>query len=385
MKHLNARLIGFVALVIVLLGVLGGTILYDRRQNAALERQLREEAEDIDYSPWTADNTVYLDGELYGFDHRIESFLFVGTDNSGNESGVGADFHGAMADYMLLMVLDHSDNTIGYLQIDRNTITEVDMLNDQGKYVDSRDMQICTAHWYGTDLTMCAENTVEAVKKLLGELEYIDGYYIISMKDIGALNHAVGGVQITLQEDMTNIDPKMTAGATVTLNDKQAEQFLRARMNQGQGTNKERMGRQRQYMEGLLNKVRANAMSDSQYANELWKMIREIAVTDMNGNAFSRIANKMIKGEDKGILELKGDTELGTVLGDGIEHEEFYPDSESILSVMKTLYSLVPTEGGTSGYDEEEAEDESEDEEEDESGDEAEEADGAEEKAASEA
>ena len=60
----------------------------------------------------------------------------------------------------------------------------------------------------------------------------------------------------------------------------------------------------------------------------------------MNGNVFSRIAEMVRSGESKGILTLDGETKLGTVLGDGVEHEEFYPSEESILDVMKQLFSL---------------------------------------------
>lgn len=345
MKSTYSRIIaGIAALLLVVAAVAGGTMLLERREQRALEARLREQAGEIEDVLWTEDNTVYIDSTLYGYDHRIETYLFIGTDLSGNESAEGEDYNGAMADYLLLMVLDHTDNTIGCLQIDRNTITPVDELDENGDITLTRDLQICTAHWFGSNRQMSAENTVEAVKRLLGELERIDGYYVINMREIGALNHAVGGVEITLSEDLSAVDPAMTLGSTLTLSDAQAEAFVRARMSVGEGTNVERMSRQQQYMEALLDKVRAEVRTNSQYGVELWNMIRDIAESNMNGNAFSRIANKLLKGEDKGILKLQGHTELGHVLNDGLEHEEFYADTASIRDVMTELFSLVPAE-----------------------------------------
>ena len=62
----------------------------------------------------------------------------------------------------------------------------------------------------------------------------------------------------------------------------------------------------------------------------------------MNGMDFSRIARMLLDGEDKGILKIEGESKLGTVLNDGLEHEEFYADLTSVRDVMTDLFSLVP-------------------------------------------
>ena len=108
---------------------------------------------------WFDDNTVYIDSELYGFDHRIETYLFIGTDASGNEDAEGEDYHGAMADFLLFFVMDHTDDTYGAIQIDRNTMTSVTLLDEFGEWAEEREMQICTSHWYGIDPESSAENT----------------------------------------------------------------------------------------------------------------------------------------------------------------------------------------------------------------------------------
>ena len=335
---------GIAALLLTVCAVAGGTALYERQQQEKLEERLREEAEDAEDGSWTDENTLYFDGDMYGFDHRIESFLFMGTDASGNEDGEGEEYQGAMADYLLLMVLDHTSRTYGYLQIDRNTITEVNEIGIDGELINTWDEQICTAHWYGGNREMSAENTVEAVKLLVGELDHIDGYYVVNMQDIGRLNHAVGGVEVTVDDDLTRWDESLTKGKTLVLSDEQAEAFIRARMYVGNEENSARMNRQRQYMDSFFKKVKENVMKDPEFATTLWNTLRDVAVTDMNGNVFSRIAQMFLKGESKGILTIKGESKLGNVLNDGLEHEEFYADPDSIREVMTELYSLVPVE-----------------------------------------
>lgn len=341
MKHrINTRRViaYLIAFLFVCVFLAGAVYLYEKRvQRRRAAKSNRQEEGSLQWSP---DNTMLLDGDTYGFDHRIESFLFMGTDASGNEGETGSDYHGAMADFLLLMVLDYTDDTYGCFQIDRNTITRVNEMDETGKMTDFRQIQICVSHWYGGDRDMSAVNTMDSVKYLLGDLGVIDGYYVLSMSDIGALNHAVGGVEITITEDLTAADPAFTKGSTLTLTDEQAERFVRARMSVGEGTNVERMSRQKEYMDALLEKIKNNSMKDAGFALDLWNTLRSAAATDMNGTDFSRIANMFIKGENKGILSPRGETKTGTVLNDGLEHEEFYPDEKSLLEVMTELYSL---------------------------------------------
>lgn len=367
-KHeINVRQIVAVVLSVILLaGLFGGVALYERTQARKLEAELRARGAELESSLWTDDNTVSFGDQMYGFDHRLETFLFLGTDASSVVSEDPEEYHGPMADFVLLMILDHTQNSIGYIQIDRNTVTDVDELDKDGVVIDTRELQICTAHWYGRSPEMSAENTVAAVKHYLGDLENIDGYYVINMKDIGALNHTVGGVTVTIEDDMDAADSEFTKGKTLLLSDDQAEAFLRARMNVGEGDNASREVRQRQYMASFFKKVREMTTQDPEFGIKLWDMLKDVAVTNMNGNDFSRIAQKLLKGEDKGIHTIKGKTVLGYILQDGVEHEEFYADEDSKRDEMIEMFSLVPIEDDEYIGDEEWTEDEDMDDEDDE-------------------
>ena len=341
-----------VSLVLVLIAIFVGSVALEKVQQRKLESELQAQQQALRESPWTADNTVQFGGSKYGFDHRLETFLFIGTDASGNSDP--DDFRGPMADYLLLMVLDHTNDTIGYLHIDRNTVTDVRELTPEGKEVKSRKLQICTAHWYGRNPEMAAENTVYAVRRLLGGLGKIDGYFVMNFADIGRLNHAVGGVEVTVEDEMDQSDPALKKGETLTLSDSQAAYFLRARMGVGEGTNAERMARQRQYMASFFRKVKEKTMENPKFGLELWNALRDSAVSNMNGNVFSRIAQKLLKGTDTGIRTIPGKTVLGYVLQDGLEHEEFYADEDALSDVMRDLFSLVPIGIEQDFYDEDE-------------------------------
>lgn len=331
-----------ISLLVLLAAVFGGAAILEGIQQREKEQALLLAAETLKADQWTDQNTVLLDGRRYGFDHRIETCLFVGTDDSGSRDP--DNYWGGMADFLLLMVLDHTDDTIAYLQIDRNTVTDVRELTKDGQEIASRKLQICTAHWYGRNPTMAVENTVYAVQNFLGGLGKIDGYFVMNMHDVGQLNHAVDGVEITVQDKLDEDNPSLRQGETLTLSDEQAAYFLRVRMAVGDGTNAERMARQRQYMGAFFKKVKEKTSENLTFGLELWDMLKGAAVSNMNGNAFSRIAQKLLKGEDKGIYTIRGETVLGYVLQDGILHEEFYAGYGAVLDVMTDLFSLTPIE-----------------------------------------
>lgn len=79
--------------------------------------------------------------------------------------------------------------------------------------------------------------------KCLGGLP-IDGYYALKMDAMPLLNHEVGGVTVTLEDDMTKLDPAMKKGATLTLTDRQAELLMQSRYVMDDDRNTQRMRRQ---------------------------------------------------------------------------------------------------------------------------------------------
>ena len=283
---------------------------------------------------------LYIGDDEYEITHNIESYLLIGTDDSGKVEAEGTKkYRGRMADFLTLLVIDRTENTYGFLQIDRNTMTDVPLMDTDGNGEGTAFEQICTANWYGGKPEHGCNNCMYVVNQLLGEFP-IQGYYQIHMSDIGTLNHAVGGVQVTLEDDFSAEDPAMTKGTTILLSDQQAETFVRGRMNIGEGDNASRMRRQRQYMDGFKTKAWQKMGEDPSFVEALYKQLEKDAVTDIPPNQVSVVANQMYKGEDMGTLYLDGKTKIGTTLKDGKKHEEFYPKKKSIAECMVKLCGI---------------------------------------------
>lgn len=289
---------------------------------------------------FTALGSLKLNGNIYSFYHEFETYLLMGTDKTGAGSKV---YQGSMSDFLMLVIVDKTEDNYSFLPINRDTMSEVRLIQDDGTGVATAELQICTAHWYGGNASQSCANTVESVSKLFGGLK-IDGYYAVPMDEIPKLNHSVGGVKLTLSEDFQEIDRQMEKGKTLVLSDEQAYHYVHDRYGVGDEKNTSRMKRQQEYMTAFFAKAKGRAKSDKTYVNQLFHEMEQTATTNLSAKKVSFITNQMIKGTQKGFFEIQGTSKIGKALGDGIDHAEFYPDKESIVDVLTKIYGLKKRE-----------------------------------------
>ena len=151
--------------------------------------------------------SLKLNGNIYSYYHDFETYLIMGTDKTGADSKV---YQGSMSDFLMLVIVDKTDNNYSFLPINRDTMSEVRLIQDDGTGVATAELQLCTAHWYGGNAEQSCANTVESISKLFGGLK-INGYYAIPMDAIPKLNHSVGGVTVTLTGKTPMTIPILTA------------------------------------------------------------------------------------------------------------------------------------------------------------------------------
>lgn len=267
----------------------------------------------------------------------IDTYLLIGTDAGGED--LGKAYKGELADFLVLLIVDNTTEKFGFYTIDRNTMVDVNVVNEDGEVSNTEKQQICLAHWYGLDEEQRNLNTVDAVSNLLGLLD-IDNYYTINMNDIGRFNHAIGGVQVDIDTDMTKIDPAFVKGETVLLSDQQAEKYLRARFVLEDDTNASRMARQQQYMENVYSLLISQFRENPNYVNDLYDQLSDCIQSNGHAKEISVAINHMLQYENMGFIKFSGKTKLNDTQDDGVEHEEFYPDDKSILAGLKKVINL---------------------------------------------
>lgn len=222
---------------------------------------------------------VAYDGKIYREKPALTSILLIGTDRAEGSAGYGAR-QGGQADFLLLLVIDDQEKTVHQLQIDRDTIAAVETLGVLGNPVGTKNMQICLAHAFGATPEENCLSVKKAVENLLEGVE-IDEYLAIGMDSIAELNDALGGVTVTLEEDLSQADPEMVKGARLTLTGEQAELLVRGRMNLGDGTNESRMRRQRTFLTAAAGALAERARSGQESLDGFLDALEAHATTSM--------------------------------------------------------------------------------------------------------
>ena len=279
--------------------------------------------------------SLTYDGQEYPMKPHLQTVLLIGTDAleayEEKTEGVKPFYNYHQADFLSLVVLDTDNNTAEILQLNRDTMTDVPWLDVLGEYGGTEFKQLCLAYNYGDGGMKSCKNTVSAVSGLLFDAP-IDHYIQIPMTAIGVLNDLVGGVPVTIEEDMTVIDPAFTKGAAVWLDGVQAEKFVRARMALENDTNLARMKRQRQYLDSFQKRAREAFNSDSEFMVKLMEKLSEFLQSDLTAQQLSDLVTRLDNSEISPIRYAEGELKLGE------QYYEFYPAEASLWAMVKKAY-----------------------------------------------
>ena len=276
--------------------------------------------------------TITYKGKEYVPKKNIETYLFVGVDSDGKVKKVKEYGESGMADTLILLVRDLSAGTYQTLSLDRNTMTEIKCVDVDGSYIVTVVNQLSFAHAEGDGLELSCENTVDAVSNLL-KGQKIDGYAVLNMSAIRVLNHEIGGVEVTIEDDFSQVDPTMEIGKTMVLDDTQAEYFVRGRMNVADGTNENRMKRQNVYLDAYRTKMKSRCVEDAEFPLQLYDALGEYMVTTISAQKFSKLAMMTLNGKDQGSLHIEGKNKTGEM-----GYIEFTPDKDSLQEVIISLF-----------------------------------------------
>ncbi len=309
--------------VFLLLLYVGGTWLE--------QRELKPETRSDHTLRYAYEPTIEVDGKQYRQRSQVTTILLMGVDRESNAVSYGYQ-NGGQADFLRLLVIDSEQKTVSQLQIDRDTMTPITILGVTGKPSGTRNAQISLSHGFGDGGAQSCQLTVEAVSNLLMDTD-IDFYMALDMDGISVLNDWVGGVPVTVTEDLTLIDPAMVPGAKVTLLGDQAEAFVRSRREVGDGTNAARMKRQQEYVTSFTQRLEQKISGDQSQLSSLLEALDGYLQTDMPQG---RVINEFWAARDYERLPLIEPTGVHTVASDGFM--QFEVDAGAIQQTVLTLF-----------------------------------------------
>ena len=151
-----------------------------------------------------ARSALYYNGEKYVRKERLMTLLILGIDEA-ERTFSGSYRNSGQADFLTLAVFDQNAKTCTLIQLNRDTIAEVPVLDTFGTMIGYQKQQLALAHTYGNGLEVSCVNTVDAVSRFLYGIK-IDNYFALTMDAIPVVNDLVGGVVVTVEDDFTGVD-----------------------------------------------------------------------------------------------------------------------------------------------------------------------------------
>ena len=177
-----------------------------------------------------ASQQVGVDGKIYTPKADTLSVLLLGVDSDGSEA---KQAQGERSDMMLLLTADMAANTISLTSLPRDTRTNVHEVDLETGEIKEKLWMTKLNHAYnrgGGQEKFGAKNAMRATQDLLsceGRLSIpIDYYVSIDLGHLTELTDALGGVEVTLDQDFSGLGSK---GDTLTLNGDQARLYLQNR------------------------------------------------------------------------------------------------------------------------------------------------------------
>ena len=283
---------------------------------------------------------IYIGEQKYLPDPDVYTFLLGGVDKFGTVTESDSYINNEQIDFLALIAYDKNKNSCKILIINRDTMMEVPVLGLGGKSAGTAFEQIALSHTYGSGLKDSAENTVNAVEKLLGGIT-VDNYAIMKMDAIPILNDMVGGVQVVITEDLSVIDPSFvpanpeiseTPETAVHLTGYLALQFIRRRMDVADGTNLSRIRRQEQYINGFYNNLRLRVAENGNFLVKAFGTVEDYLTTDCDYVKMNEFQNYIKTYPEAAIFTMAGEARQGP------EFIEFYPDQGNLTQVTVDLF-----------------------------------------------
>lgn len=300
--------------VLLIAAILTVAILWDRNGAETAEYDLRNG--EIEYN-----------GKTYVMRYDVDTFLVIGLDALAQNSDKDSYNNKQQADFLMLLVFDNTNESYFAIQVNRDTVAKMDILGIGGKKVGTVEKQIALAHTYGDGGKESNANTANAVSELFCGVG-IDHSMSLTLEAVTVMNDLVGGVEVEVLDDFSEIDSRLVKGERVLLDGEMALTYVRSRKGVDDGTNTSRMERQQQYLDALREKLLERAENDPEFVIEANKVMAEYMISNCSAQRLDAIGEKMQEYKFEGIKNLEGEVELVDNL------MEFHPDEDKLIQTV---------------------------------------------------
>lgn len=281
-------------------------------------------------------NTVTWQGKTYKYNQNLSNYLLLGVDKrTPAETRVGKADAG-QADALFLLSLNRKTKEMTMISIPRDTMTDVESFDLEGKSLGKSKDHISLSYGYGDGGAESCKLTQEAVSNLFYGLP-IQGYLAMNLDGIPELTKSVGGLTVTVPNNSLEYEyPEFAEGAEVTLTEENTEVFLRSRDVDESQSAIYRMERQKAFLDAFSKKAKECYEQNAKFAADLFVAIKPYTVTNISEDRLMKLFQTADEGD--------GYTEW-TVPGEGtqgLSFDEYHVDDDALYAkIMETFYQEI--------------------------------------------
>lgn len=281
-------------------------------------------------------STVTYQGKKYTYNDHLSNFLFLGIDSREKTQTQVGRADAGQADAIFLVSWDRVEHTLTGITIPRDTITEIQIFDQEGNSAGKSLDHINLAYAYGDGDRESCELMKEAVSNLLYGVP-IQGYAAVSMDGIPVMVEKVGGVTVTVPDDsLETVNPQWTAGSQIQLTPENVEDFVRYRDTGESQSAIVRMERQQEFLNAYARKARQVYGENPSLILDLYTALGDYMVTNISNDQFAQIMEGLGDQDNTRTWTLPGE---GTQ-GDGFD-EYHVDDSRLYEKILETFYKEV--------------------------------------------
>ena len=349
-RRLRRILMLILAFLLVLPALFAGAFaIYRMKGRAAFEDHavtLRDQQQTVaaslpvpENSDWEMlslkEGQVAWHGKVYEYNEDLLVFLCLGIDSRPDIQKEKLPGEGGQADTIILAVLDQKAKTLKVINISRDTMTRVGFYDINGLYLHDQEAQLALQYAYGDGKEKSCELMEQAVSNLFYGIP-IHGYAAIDIRAVSELNDAVGGVELTVIEDLSRFTPDLALGNTLTLTGRQALHYVQERQvnTEELGANNLRIERQKQYLMAFFARVKEKTQKDITLPIQLFQTASKHMVTSFTADQAAYLSTIVLNctfGEED-MISVQGTVEKKDV------YEEFHVDEEALYELVINVF-----------------------------------------------
>ena len=284
-KESKRHILSTVAVILAAVAAVTVLFVLHHKQQQEKARQPEESVSQAE------DNTIEWNGKRYTYNNNLINILFLGIDHANDIDTSYMPGDAGQADCIMLLSLDKETKEGRILQINRNTMTQIDTYDSTGSAFGTVNAQLATQYAYCIGGSRSCWATEKTVKRLLYNLP-ISGYFALSVDGIPEINDALGGVTVEMTEEDAAINPSFEAGKEVCLKGADAENYVRYRDTNVFNSNEGRMQRQVKYVTALIKNARSHG--GSALYNLISPFLDKYIETDLDGDQIDALTHQVV-------------------------------------------------------------------------------------------